>query len=64
MIPTPMTEKFLEKDGTKIEEMTPLGLAKISDLDAAILFLASNKASRYMTGSCITIDGGVSWGER
>jgi 3-oxoacyl-[acyl-carrier protein] reductase len=28
-----------------------------SDLDGAILLLASN-ASRYMTGSVITVDGG------
>ncbi len=62
MIPTPMTQGFLESDGPKIKAMTPLGLAQISDLDAAILFLVSNKASRYMTGSCLTIDGGVSWG--
>ena len=37
-------------------------VGKPQDLDGIILYLASNKASRYMTGSCITIDGGVSWG--
>jgi NAD(P)-dependent dehydrogenase (short-subunit alcohol dehydrogenase family) len=62
MIPTAMTQEFLEENEEQIVEITPLGLAKINDLDAAILFLASNQASRYMTGSCLTVDGGVSWG--
>jgi NAD(P)-dependent dehydrogenase (short-subunit alcohol dehydrogenase family) len=61
MIPTPMTEGFLESNQESIEKMTPLGLGKIDDLDAAILFLSSNRASRYMTGSCLTIDGGISY---
>jgi NAD(P)-dependent dehydrogenase (short-subunit alcohol dehydrogenase family) len=39
----------------------PLGfLAEPSDLFGALIFLASNNASRFMTGSCITIDGGLS----
>lgn len=43
----------------------PLGFfAEPSDLDGALLYLASNKASRYTTGSCLTCDGGVSWGGR
>ncbi len=53
---TPMTPKW---DHNNI----PVGfLAEPSDLDGALLFLASNKASRYVTGSCITVDGGISWG--
>lgn len=44
-------------------QFIPAGfMAMPSDLDGAILYLASNKASRYVTGSCITVDGGVSWG--
>ncbi len=31
-------------------------------MDGTVLYLASNKASRYVTGSVITIDGGISWG--
>lgn len=60
MIPTPMTKAFLQDNQAKVEAMTPLGLGHIKDLDAAVLFLSSNKASRYMTGSCLTIDGGIS----
>jgi len=33
-----------------------------TDMDGLILYLSSNKASRYVTGSCFTIDGGMSWG--
>jgi NAD(P)-dependent dehydrogenase (short-subunit alcohol dehydrogenase family) len=41
----------------------PLGFfAQPSDIDGAIFYLASNQASRYVTGSIITIDGGISWG--
>ena len=36
-------------------------VADPADLDGAILFLSSNRASRYVTGCCITIDGGISW---
>lgn len=62
MIPTPMTLESIEKNNDKIVAITPLGLAKLDDLDGVVMFLASNKASRYVTGSCITVDGGVSWG--
>lgn len=39
-------------------------LANITQVDGAstILYLASNDASRYVTGTCLTVDGGVSWG--
>lgn len=46
-----------------MEKNIPLGfVAEPQDLDGALLLLASNHVSAYMTGSCITIDGGVSWG--
>ncbi len=52
---TPMTPTW--------DHNIPLGfLAEPYDLDGALLFLASNKASRYVTGSCVTVDGGISWG--
>lgn len=38
-------------------------IAHPSDLDGLLLFLASNKASRYVTGASIAIDGGMSFGE-
>jgi NAD(P)-dependent dehydrogenase (short-subunit alcohol dehydrogenase family) len=32
-----------------------------SDLDGALLLLASQKASGFMTGSTIVVDGGDMW---
>ena len=61
--PTDMTKSantngFIDEVAKKI----PLGfMPKLSDLDGAILYLASNKASSYVTGSIITVDGGISW---
>jgi NAD(P)-dependent dehydrogenase (short-subunit alcohol dehydrogenase family) len=37
-------------------------IASPEDLDGTIMLLASNKASRYMTGANIVVDGGLSWG--
>ena len=37
----------------------PLGfVGEPVDLDGTILYLASNEASKYVTGSCLVIDGG------
>lgn len=53
------SEKWLKDTLDKI----PLRfMADPKDLDGAILYLASNAASRYVTGSCLTCDGGISWG--
>lgn len=62
---TPLTHNRLStlEDRKKMEDIIPLGfVAEPSDLDGLILYLASNKASAYVTGSSITIDGGLSWG--
>lgn len=62
---TPLTESRVgNPEGRKeLEKLIPLHfIANPNDLDGAILYLASNKASRYVTGSCMTIDGGLSWG--
>lgn len=52
--------------GTDVEQIIPLipykDIGEPTDLDGAILFLASNQMSRYVTGSTFTIDGGISWG--
>lgn len=45
------------------KDKIPAGfIAEPSDLDGMILYLASNNASKYVTGSTFTIDGGMSWG--
>lgn len=65
LVHTPLTEHRVGVQDIRkeIEKTIPLHfIAEPSDLDGALLLLASNKASRYATGSCITLDGGVSWG--
>ncbi|WP_422371493.1 SDR family NAD(P)-dependent oxidoreductase [Hoeflea sp.] len=61
---TGLTDPFLRGPGAKImAAQTPMGrLGDELDLAGAILLLAS-KASRYMTGSTITVDGGHSVGK-
>jgi NAD(P)-dependent dehydrogenase (short-subunit alcohol dehydrogenase family) len=62
---TPFIAEKLKKPGMqqKIEAPIPLGfIAEPKELDGAVLYLASNQASHYVTGSCLTVDGGVSWG--
>ncbi len=52
-----------EEQRAEIKRLIPLHfIAKPSDLDGTILYLASNKASPYLTGSMIAVDGGISWG--
>ena len=61
--PTEMSKGSLERLGEKLTSRIPLNFVPdLSDMDATILYLASNRASRYVTGSVITIDGGISWG--
>ena len=65
LIHTPATDYKLQTEEQRVEfrRLIPLHfIAQPSDLDGTILYLASNKASAYLTGSVITIDGGVSWG--
>jgi NAD(P)-dependent dehydrogenase (short-subunit alcohol dehydrogenase family) len=62
---TPATDYKLqtEEQRAEIKRLIPLHfIAKPSDMNGTILYLASNKASSYLTGSVITIDGGISWG--
>lgn len=51
------TNSQIENTTTKIP-LKRLGNPK--DLDGIILYLSSNNASAYVTGSCFTIDGGMS----
>lgn len=57
--PTGMTEPYLDKGyGPALKTRIPMRrLGEASELDGALLLLASD-ASRYMTGSTITVDGG------
>ena len=52
-------------NGPDVEQIIPFipyeDIAEPSDLDGIILYLASNHASKYVTGSTFTIDGGISW---
>jgi len=62
---TPMTDHKLGTDQQRQEfaGQIPMGfVATPKDLDGALLLLASNAHSSYMTGSCITVDGGKSFG--
>jgi NAD(P)-dependent dehydrogenase (short-subunit alcohol dehydrogenase family) len=59
---TDMTKETRENFNDFLLNKIPIGfIGDPSDLDGAVLFLASNRASRYVTGSCITVDGGISW---
>jgi NAD(P)-dependent dehydrogenase (short-subunit alcohol dehydrogenase family) len=45
----------------EVMQMIPLRfVGQPWDLDGALLYLCSNAASRYVTGSCLTVDGGMS----
>jgi len=60
---TPLTNYRLDSEEKRKENKNLIPLAFIADpqdLDGTILYLASNKASRYVTGSVLTIDGGIS----
>lgn len=62
---TPLTDYKLNTDSAKEEMAQQIPLRFVgtpADLDGTILYLASNEASRYVTGSCLVVDGGVSWG--
>lgn len=57
---TQMGQATLSSKKFDIEDFIPLGfVAMPEDISATILYLASNKASRYVTGSLLAIDGGA-----
>jgi NAD(P)-dependent dehydrogenase (short-subunit alcohol dehydrogenase family) len=61
---TPRTDAKLGADQPRQEfaDQIPLGfIATPKDLDGALLLLASNARSSYITGSCITVDGDKSF---
>ena len=60
--PSEMTATFFSMPTywARIEEMSPMKrVGKDGELDAALLFMASD-ASSFMTGATMVIDGGVS----
>ncbi len=58
---TEMTQQKIDNNTTEFVGNIPVGfVADPSDLDGMILYLSSNNASRYVTGTCIPVDGGVS----
>lgn len=58
---TPMAQDMINSKKFDVEDVIPLGfIALPEDLKATLLLLASNKASAYITGSLITVDGGAS----
>lgn len=61
--PTTMTQDYLDRgfDSVLRSRIPMRRLGKPDDLDGALLLLASD-ASRYMTGSVLTVDGGFTAG--
>jgi 3-oxoacyl-[acyl-carrier protein] reductase len=59
-IVTEMTDAFLKSPAgqKKIQAMPQKKAGEPSDLDGTLLLLASRKASRFMTGSIVVVDGG------
>lgn len=60
---TEMTEAYLtsSKGETMIKAIPQQCYGQPSDLDGTLLLLASQKASGFMTGSTIVVDGGDMW---
>jgi NAD(P)-dependent dehydrogenase (short-subunit alcohol dehydrogenase family) len=54
-------EYFATESGERYVKGIPMReLGQFEDLNVPLLLLASNKAGRYMTGSSIVVDGGIS----
>ncbi len=54
-------EYFATESGERYVKGIPMReLGQFDDLNVPLLLLASNKAGRYMTGSSVVVDGGIS----
>jgi NAD(P)-dependent dehydrogenase (short-subunit alcohol dehydrogenase family) len=60
---TEMTEAYLKssKGETMVKTIPQQRYGQVSDLDGTLLLLASHKASGFMTGSTVVVDGGDMW---
>lgn len=55
-----MHRKSVHVQGDRIIKAIPMRrLGDASELDGLLLMLASERASSYMTGSVLTLDGGI-----
>jgi NAD(P)-dependent dehydrogenase (short-subunit alcohol dehydrogenase family) len=53
-------EYFLSENGQRYIKTIPMQrMGQVDDLTVPLLLLASNKAGSYMTGTCLTVDGGI-----
>ena len=60
LIETAMSEAVLSRLSDHINSTTSLGRPGLShEISKMVLVVASEKVSSYMTGECITIDGGI-----
>lgn len=57
---TELTGERIDNDPTIIQQIPLKFVAEPKDIDGLVLYLASNKASRYVTGAQFVIDGGIS----
>ena len=60
IIETSMSGQVMSRTKDQIKEITCLGrFGKTKEISKMATFLASDNSSSYITGECITIDGGI-----